>query len=127
MKWTKSQIRQRYPIWDLLSEFWLDTSFDESDLLEKARRLKELGYSYEQVVGIALFEVAPAVRVNTLSVAGEWSGFDGRWLRRQILKKAMGPLGYLRPTMFARIRAVLDKRYLDAIGWTVVERVMRTA
>lgn len=127
MKWTKSQIRQRYPVWDLLSEFWLDTSFDASDLHTKAIRLKELGYSYEQVVGIALFEVAPAVRGNILTVAGEWSGLEGRWLRRRILKKTMGPLDYLHPTMFARMWGRLDKRYLDASGWAVIEQAMRTA
>ena len=60
----------------------------EDDLLRIAEVMKSSGYSQDELRDIYLFEVAPVVFPNLLSVAGEWAGFDEEWLFTEIAKRA---------------------------------------
>lgn len=82
-----AQIEQRLPLWSALSELWLDTELSGKDLQRIARVLADSGLSIGQLRQVYLFEVAPVVWVNMLSVTGEWSGFDEQWLCARIVHK----------------------------------------
>lgn len=85
-------LRQRLPVWEALSEFWLDTELTDIQLDWIARAIANSPYSFSEVRSIHNFEVAPAVCVNVANIAGEWAGFDIEWLK-------------LRCTRFAHRRA----------------------
>jgi hypothetical protein len=73
-------LRQRLPLWEALSEFWLDTELTDIQLDWIARAIADSPYTVSEVRLIHDFEVAPAVCVNVASIAGEWAGFDTEWL-----------------------------------------------
>jgi hypothetical protein len=50
--------------------------------------MKRSGYSLDELRDIYLFEVAPVVFPNLLTVAGEWAGFDEEWLVAEVTKRA---------------------------------------
>ena len=74
------EIKTREPIWLALSELWLDTELTERDLNHIASVMAESNYSLGELRDIYLYEVAPVLYPNILSVAGEWAGFDEEWL-----------------------------------------------
>ena len=84
----ETEIDRRKPVWLALSELWLDTELDENDLDRIAGVMKRSGYTLEELRDIYLFEVAPVVFPNLLTVAGEWAGFDEDWLFSKITKRA---------------------------------------
>lgn len=87
MKFTPSEIELRRPIWLALSDLFLDT--DVSVSYEYiARVCSESEFSMLELKGILENEVAPAVSINLLSVAGEWAGFNEEWLVKRICQKA---------------------------------------
>ena len=51
------------------------------------RSLAASSYSASELEQICLYDVAPIVYRNLLSVAGEWAGFDKTWLANSILKR----------------------------------------
>ncbi len=75
-----AEIERRKPVWTALSELWLDTELTDDDLQRIAEVMKRSGYGIPQLRDIHLFEVAPVVFPNLLTVAGEWAGFDEEWL-----------------------------------------------
>ena len=81
----ETEIERRKPVWTALSDLWLDTELDESDLSYIAREMHDSGYSIEELRHIYLFEVAPAVYWNLLGFAGVWGCFDIVWLHDTIL------------------------------------------
>jgi hypothetical protein len=50
--------------------------------------MRRSGYEVEELREIYLFEVAPVVFPNLLSIAGEWAGFDEEWLVQEVTKQA---------------------------------------
>ena len=83
-----SEIERRKPVWAALSELWLDTELEEDDLRRIAEAMRRSGYSVGELRDIYLFEVAPVVFPNLLSVAGEWAGFDREWLAAEAARRA---------------------------------------
>jgi hypothetical protein len=79
-------ISERTPIWLALSNFYLDTELQEYDFRFIAQKIIDSPYSYEEVKLINQHEVFPVLQCNLLSVAGEWSGFDEKWLVEAITK-----------------------------------------
>ena len=77
---SNEEIKMREPIWLALSELWLDTELTEGDLNHIASVMAESKYSLGELRDIYLYEVAPVVYLNQMSVAGAWAGFDQRWL-----------------------------------------------
>jgi hypothetical protein len=81
-------------VWEVFSEFWLDTELDSQDHARIAAVLRESGYPLATLAHICRDEVSPVVRLNLLSVAGVWSGFDPVWLRDSILQRLAHPSPY---------------------------------
>src|SRR3954447_4978992 len=83
----RDEIERRKPVWIALSDLWLDTELTEDDLRRIAEVMRRSGYGVEELRDIYLFEVAPVVFPNLLSVAGEWTGFDEEWLVNEVTKQ----------------------------------------
>ena len=78
------KIKERKLIWIALSEFYLDTELQESDLRDIAFKIIESPYSLDEIKKINNYEVFPVLQPNLLSVAGEWAGIDEEWLIKNI-------------------------------------------
>ena len=80
---SENELTERWPLWQALGDFWLDNELQEFELDHVARTIAESPFKMSEVRRIHDFEVAPAVSANLLSVAGEWAGFDAKWLRER--------------------------------------------
>lgn len=80
---TNSIISQRLPVWQALSEFFLDTELTESAYRSIAERLAESPYTLKEIQRILENEVYPVCRHN-ISVAGVWAGFDEAWIKEKM-------------------------------------------
>lgn len=83
MEFTEDEIKFRKPVWIALSNLFLDTDVS-LNYKYIVRACSESKYSIDELKGILENEVAPVVSINLWSVAGEWSGFDEKWLVRSI-------------------------------------------
>ena len=81
------ELEQRRPVWDALSELFLDTELQPEDHRRIARVLSASGYSEPELEQILRLAVGPVLLANLLSVAGQWAGFDLGWLEGQILRR----------------------------------------
>jgi len=79
-----SVIDERLPVWEALSDFFLDTELDDRDYQRISEVLASSPYSMADTEDILRFEVYPVLIWNLRSIAGEWAGFDRDWLRDQI-------------------------------------------
>jgi hypothetical protein len=90
MKLSEDEIKRRMPVWQALSDLWLDTELQDNDIEYIARVSAESGYSLAELKHIYLEEVAPAVHYNmfvsAFGVGGEWGAFNSEWLKEEILK-----------------------------------------
>lgn len=81
-----ADLADRRPVWEALSELFLDTD----PALSRSWRVAQLArspYSLAQLEHILVDEVHPVCKYNLLSVAGVWSGFDAAWLEATILRR----------------------------------------
>jgi hypothetical protein len=81
------EIEKRRPIWQALSDLWLDTEPDNSTYDRIVRVMIASGYPLDNLAGIYAYEVAPAVYKNLYNIfpGGVWGAFDARWLEEAIL------------------------------------------
>lgn len=95
-------LADRRPVWEALSELFLDTDIS---LARKWRVgiLASSPYSIEVLERILIDEVYPICKWNLLSVAGEWSGFDPVWLEARILRRLRSPWRPLHWINFGRL------------------------
>ncbi len=84
MKASEAQIKERLPVWESLSEFFLDTKLDAQDYERIAKRLAATQFTEAEIEEILIGEVCPVCRINFTGIAGEWIGFDSEWLKRSI-------------------------------------------
>ncbi len=84
MNATETHIEERMPVWEALSELFLDNELQPADHERIAQALAATDYSVEEIEVILIAEVCPVCRWNMISVAGEWAGFDRDWLREKI-------------------------------------------
>ena len=85
---TDAELQRRKPIWTALSGLWLDTELTDDDIKRIAQAGISSGYSIAELNEIYLYEVAPVVSANLLTVGGEWAGFDEDWLHDEARKRA---------------------------------------
>jgi hypothetical protein len=85
---TPAERAAREPVWLVLSDLYLDTELDDEQLAQKATILAESPYSIVELRQIELWEVAPVVSWNMLSIAGTWSGFDEGWICTECGRRA---------------------------------------
>lgn len=91
MKPAHEDLEHRRPVWEALSDLFLDT--DTS--LARAWRAGILAaspYSLDELQQILVDEIYPVCRSNLFSIAGEWAGFDPEWLESSILRRLRSPL-----------------------------------
>ena len=91
MKPASEDLEHRRPVWEALSDLFLDT---DTSLARSWRVgiLAESPYSIEELQRILVDEVYPVCRSNLFSIAGEWLGFDMDWLESRILRRLGSPL-----------------------------------
>ena len=75
-----SKIEFRKPIWNVLSEFYLDTELQNSDYDRITEILIASNFDINKLKAIDLLEVFPVLKENLLTPAGVWNGFDKDWL-----------------------------------------------
>lgn len=83
----KSELKNRKPIWQALSNLYLDVELQTEDFKEIAAVFNESAYTIEEIRKIDLYEVFPLLQLNLLSMAGEWAGFDEDILEEECIKK----------------------------------------
>ncbi len=76
-----SQIEERLPVWEALSDLFLDTELQPHDYEYIARTLAASPYSEQELEDILAYEVYPICKWNLFCVAGVWSGFNREWIR----------------------------------------------
>jgi hypothetical protein len=116
------ELRSRAPVWDALSDFWLDTELVDHDFVYIARVISASPYSIDEVRAIHDYEVAPALWRNLASVAGEWAGFNSERLNARCLERASR-----RQSRLFRLRIwwrrPMFRRFTDRYWRQVVPRV----
>jgi hypothetical protein len=81
---TEEQILERMPVWDALSELFLDDELSQEDCRRMASVLARSRYSVEALQEILRHEVYPACSLNLISVAGAWGAWGEDWIRERI-------------------------------------------
>ena len=120
MPWTEAEINERFPVWNVLSEFWLDGYLVESDYDRIAAELKASQYTKEELLKICIYEVAPAVSSNLLSIAGEWGAFEPEWLKKRIIKKSPNSNDYLNPSLWRKFKGAIQSSLIKSSGWNQI-------
>ena len=85
IKLNKASLANRKTLWLALSDLFLDTKLQDSNLSFIALKMKESGYSLDEIKNILITEVLPACIPNLHCIAGEWAGFDEEWLYNKII------------------------------------------
>lgn len=79
-------IERRLPVWVALSELFIDTELRPMDFDAIARTIRQAGAGRAEALAILKEEVAPVFYPNTLSVAGNWTGWPEADVRRLIVE-----------------------------------------
>ena len=94
----------RMPVWCVLSDLFLDTSFEDADYDRMAQALCRSPYTTAELEQILRNEVSPVFAWNLFDIAGEWAGWseeDVRRLMSQWFEKAASKS----PTARLKVRA----------------------
>jgi hypothetical protein len=110
-----TDLERRRPVWNVLSELYLDTELDDRDHERIAAVLVASRYSAGQLEEILYRELHPVLHWNLLSVAGEWAGFDPDWLEEQILRRSRRRWRF----------AVIAGKWMVRGEWAVLEAKLR--
>jgi len=81
-------LENRRPVWDAVSELYLDTESQPDDYERIANVLRSSPYLASELDHIMYTELYPVLIANCWDVAGEWSAFDLDWLQDAILERA---------------------------------------
>ena len=87
MRPATEDISERRPVWEALSDLFLDTELQPYHYTPIASVLAGSPYSLEEIKTILIDEVYPVLIWNLQTVAGEWAAFDGDRLQAAILKR----------------------------------------
>ena len=102
MKSAVTDLANRRPVWEALSDLFLDTDVSPSRAW-RASLLAASPYSVEELERILINEVYPICKYNLISVAGEWTGFDQAWLEGRILRRLSSPMRALHAINLGRL------------------------
>jgi len=93
-------LANRRPVWEALSELFLDTEALPDVRAALARTLTQSPYLVAELRAILLDAVYPVCIANLLSVARVWTRFDPDWLQDRVLARRNSLLhwpSWLRP------------------------------
>ena len=79
-------IDNRAPVWEALSNLFLDTDLEPYDYEHIARACDHSPYSLAELEAILFNEVWPVFKANLSSVAGEWAGWNRDDIVDEIIK-----------------------------------------
>lgn len=107
MKPAPEDLEHRRPVWEALSELFLDT---DTSIARSSRAgiLAASPYSIEELEEILVDEVYPVCRSNLFWIAGEWAGFDPGWLEESILRRLRSPFHRWRRFSLGRLTVHLS-------------------
>lgn len=110
-------IQRRLPIWQALSEVFLDTELQPDDHARIAAILGSSTFSPAELQSIFEREVAPAFLPNLLSVAGEWTPWSRDEVRAIMLASlhpaGIAPVAWIKKAL-RRCIVTLHRRHLAA-------------
>ena len=86
MKLAVEDVPNRLPVWENLSELFLDTELEADDFQRLGRLLAASRYTLDEIEEILFDEVYPVCIWNLLQVAGVWTAFDSDFLQTAIVK-----------------------------------------
>lgn len=110
LKPAAEDISARRPVWEALSDMFLDTDTSFSRRW-RVDQLAQSPYSIEQLEFILIEEVYPICKYNLMSVAGEWAGFDQDWLQAEILRRLSSRFRFLRIFNLGRLTVRLSSEW----------------
>jgi hypothetical protein len=87
MKAASEDIPNRRPVWEALSEVFLDAEIPIADLQRLGRTLAASPYTVDEVEEILYDEVYPVCIWNLLCITAVWPLFETDWLQAEILKR----------------------------------------
>jgi hypothetical protein len=90
LKSAAEDIAHRQPVWEALSDLFLDTDTSLSRQW-RTQQLARSPYTLDQLERILVDEVYPVCKYNRM-LAGEWIDFDQTWLQQAILRRLNSPL-----------------------------------
>lgn len=88
MKVPIQDLERRRPVWQALSDLFLDTELQDHDFQYIARVLAESGYEDQELQSMLHQEVLPVCMPSLISLTGEWAVFPLDWLEDRILRNA---------------------------------------
>ncbi len=94
----------RRPVWEALSELYLDVPWRPL-VRSTARTLACSHYSLDELRAILFDEIHPVLVLNLCATAGVWDRFDQSWLEQRIIANRRRARG-LRPWPFCGRRFV---------------------
>ena len=118
------ELEKRIPIWNSISEFYLDTELQDSDYESITNTFLNSDLHISELKEIDLYEVFPVLKGNLLSVAGVWNAFDEKWL-----KEACTKTYFKRNKNFHKWKTKLYNQFLHSMRkdhWTEIENRMKT-
>lgn len=75
---------ERKPVWEALSDLYLDTELQEHDFIYIVSQFIGSPYTINEIKEIDQYEVFPVLYSNVLIPAGEWAGFQREILFKNI-------------------------------------------
>lgn len=118
------ELEKRIPIWNSISEFYLDTELQDSDYESIINTFLNSDLHISELKEIDLYEVFPVLKGNLISVAGEWNSFDETWL-----KDACAKAYFKRKNSFFKWKTKFYNRFLYSLRndhWTEIEKRIKT-
>lgn len=112
-------LKERLPVWQVLSEFFLDTQLSAEDYQAIASILAKSPYSTKEIKEILENEVYPVCYQNLTSAAGSWNEFGEDFMKERILPR----LGKKRLLSFLGISPFNKDLYQG--HWKVVEEQIK--
>lgn len=113
------EVERRKPVWQALSNMYLDTENTDAEFESIARAIQASGYSMQEADRIDWTEVFPLVGMNLLSVAGAWSwdAFDVDEIARgvQRLRKSSTWAGRSFTALMARSMRWMYRKDRDGV------------
>ena len=89
---TEAEIDRRLPVWEELSNLFLDTDYLEIVGPERvAAKLSAGGFSREELWCILRDEITPAFAFNLREIAGEWAGWPSNEVKTRVVKVMRWP------------------------------------
>ena len=118
------ELEKRIPIWNAISEFYLDTELQDSDYETITTIFINSDLHISELKEIDLYEVFPVLKENLLSVAGVWDGFNKKWLNESCTKAY-----FKRTNTFFTWKIKLYNRFLYSMRkdqWIEIENRLKT-